>query len=159
MAALTALSAAGGLGYAVGSALSGTELEQARHTLTRAQVVQAELAGRLLLAAQARGDALTRRLVAERRASAAQQEKLKDDLKKATDGRVCLRDSALRVLDQSPGLQVAGLPGTAGGADGAHAGRVATDTDVSGWARDAGRQYAECVSRYHALIDFNEGKQ
>lgn len=162
---LTVLAAAGAavVGALLGSAYTGhakdaviarMERDQARQTAAAADAGSVRL-----YQAQQRGDVLTRRLLAERRTAAAQQEKLEDALRKATDGRVCLREPALRVLDQSPGLRVAGMPGAAGGADGADAGRVATDTHVAGWAQRAGGEYAECVRRYHALIDFHETPQ
>lgn len=153
MAALTALSAAGGFGYAVGSALVAAELEQARHTLTRMQAAQAEQASRLLLDAQARGDALSTRLTTANHAARRLQENLDDALRRATTGRACLREPALRLLDHAAGLR-ADLPATAGGAAAAH-GRVASDTDVARWIGGARHDYDECRRRLDALIDWH----
>lgn len=148
------------VGALLGSAYTGSvkdaviarmERDQARETAAAADAGSVRL-----YEAQARSDALTRRIAAERRAAKQREKELNDALARATDGRVCLREPALRVLDQSPGLDVAGLPAAGGVADGAHAGRVATDTHVAGWAQRAGGEYAECVRRYHALIDFHE---
>lgn len=148
------------VGALLGSAYTGSVkdavIARTERDHARAIAAAADANSVRLYDAQHRSDTLTRRLAAERRAAQLREEELTDALAKATDGRVCLREPALRVLDQSPGLQVAGLPAAGGGADGAHAGRVATDTDVAGWSRDAGKRYAECVSRYHALIDFHE---
>ena len=147
-------------GMLLGSAYTGAAKDAVIARMERDQALQiaaaADAGSVRLYEAQQRADVLTRRLLAERRAAAAQQEKLENALTDATDGRVCLRDGALRVLDQSPGLQVAGLPAAGGGTAGADAGRVATDTHVARWAAAAGRQYAECRARLDALIDWHE---
>lgn len=153
LAALTALGAAGGLGYSVGSALGATELEQARHVLTRIQAAQAEQASRLLLAAQTRGDALTRRLETANHAARRLQENLDDALRRATTGRACLREPALRLLDHATGLRAV-LPAAASGAA-ATDGRVASDTDVARWIGRARHDYDECRRRLDALIDWH----
>lgn len=108
------------------------------------------------VAATVRGDALTRQLARERAAAARITKERDDALAQATDGRVCLRERALRVLDGAPGLAVE-LPEPAGGADGADGGRVATDRDLARWAVAAGGRYAECARRLNALIDWSEG--
>jgi hypothetical protein len=154
MAALTALSAAGGLGYSVGTAMGAAELERARHTLTRAQATQAEQASRLLLDAQARGDALTTRLETANHAARRLQENLDDALRRATTGRACLREPVLRLLDHAAGLR-ADLPPPAGGAAAAD-GRIASDTDVARWIGRARHDYDECRRRLDALIDWHE---
>lgn len=143
-----------------GSAYTGSrkDAQIARMERDRAQAVAAiaDAASVRLYEAQQRADVLTARLLAERRAARELQEKLDDALKHATDGRVCLRDAALRLLDQSPGIRVAGLPPAPGGIAGADAERVATDTDLAAWARRAGGEYAECVRRLDALIDYEQ---
>lgn len=153
LAALVALGAAGGLGYSVGAALSATELEKARHIYTRAQAAQAEQSSRLLLEAQARGDALTTRLETANHAARRLQENLDDALRRATTGRACLREPALRLLDHAAGLR-ADLPTAAGGAAAAD-GRVASDTDVARWIGRARHDYDECRRRLDALIDWH----
>lgn len=153
MAALAALGTAGGLGYSVGTAMGAAKLEQARHTLTRAQATQAEQASRLLLAAQARGDTLTIRLTTANHAARRLQENLDDALRRATTGRACLREPALRLLDHAAGLR-ADLPPPAGGAAAAH-GRIASDTDIARWIGRARHDYDECRRRLDALIDWH----
>lgn len=73
----------------------------------------------------------------------------------ATDGRACLSERALRVLDGSPGLTVssaaAGVPAAAG-PPAAAGGAFASDSDVAGWAIAAGRQHEACREQLDALI-------
>lgn len=123
----------------------------------RAQAAAAVTSEQRLAEAQQRGDALTTDLHAALRAAQQLQRGLDDAIARTTDGRVCLREPALRVLDGAPGLHVDGLSPAAGGAAGADAGRVATDANVAGWAAAAGGQYDECRRRLDALIDWHEG--
>lgn len=115
---------------------------------------QADATSMRLYQAQTLGDRLTRDLAAARR-SAQQLSKERDHaIAQATTGRVCLDGAALGVLDGAPGITLH-LPDAASGTDGAHADRVATDTDVGHWTVAAGGEYAECVRRYHGLIDWH----
>lgn len=143
------------------NAVKGAQLAAARADLARAeqrytaqQLAQAEAASIAMYQAQRRGDVLTRDLAAAQRAANQLKQERDDALSRVTDGRDCLREPALRVLDGAPGIGLR-LPGPAGGADGAHAGHVATDTDLARWALDAGSQYAECARRLDALIDWH----
>lgn len=109
-----------------------------------------------LKTASARGDTLSRQLATANRTTNRLRKERDDAIARATTGRVCLDDPALRVLDGAPGLR-ANLPVATGGVDGADAGHVATDTHVARWALDAGSQYDECRRRLDALIDWHEG--
>lgn len=91
-----------------------------------------------------------------------------DALKSATAGRACLSDRAVRVLNGSPGIRVAGLDGvptTRSGTDAASsatatdpdsAGLIVTDTGIATWAALAGQQYESCRLRLDRLIDWHE---
>lgn len=150
--AVAVLSAAGAAWLT--SAIKNAEIATLQRDHATAQLRAADAASVALYEAIARGDRLTRQLAAARRQNATLTKERKDAALEVTDGRVCLREPALRLLDGAPGLRVQ-LPGAAGGAAGADAGRVATDTGVFLWSLDAGAQYAECVRRLGALIDFH----
>lgn len=108
--------------------------------------------------ATARGDLLTKQLAdANDKIRTLSQEK-RDALKNATRGTTCLGSDALRVLDGSPGLRVAGLPEAASSAARADE-RVATDTDVGNWAIEAGARYEQCRKRLAKLIAWHEPEQ
>ena len=135
------------LGYQVGQ----RDVDALRAQYARGLATAAEHASRKLLDAVERGDLLTLELAAARLAAESHSQELHHDIPRVTDGRACLREPALRLLDRAPGLSVR-VPTPAGGAAAADAGRVATDADVSHWAIDAGAQYAECARRLDALI-------
>lgn len=138
-----------------------TALAEAEQRHTAWQLRQAEAASMAMYQAQRRGDALTQALHAARREAAQLKQERDDAISETTDGRDCLREPALRVLDGAPGLRVQ-LPEPTGGAVAADAGRVATDADLAGWALDAGAAYAECARRHNALIRWHadpEGPQ
>jgi prophage endopeptidase len=159
-----ALAAGGGLGWTVGRMPLKTELatQAAAHATEKFRA--AELAAKVLQSAQDRGDALTTTL-AQRQTSIDQLKKEKRDaLHQVTTGRTCLDGPALRLLNSAPGLRVSGLAPatsgalTAGGAAAAAAdiqATVSTDTDIAGWAIDAGAQYEICRARLDALIDWH----
>jgi hypothetical protein len=108
-------------------------------------------------AAQARSDALTRSLSAAQ-AEAKQLAKEKAHaIRTATDGRACLSDRALRVLNGAPGLAVSGIDRLppASGQPVATDARVATDTDIGSWAITAAGQYEACRERLQSLIDWH----
>lgn len=146
---------AGGAG---GGWLVGTVKDVRIATLERDWALQraadAEASSAAFQVAWARGDYLSRRVAAERRAATALQEMYDDALIRSTTGRACLREPSLRLLGHFPGLDAA-VPGPARGTDGAHAEHVATDTDLARWAAGAGGAYAECVRRLDALIDWH----
>jgi hypothetical protein len=119
----------------------------------QADAAAARTATSVLQGAQARGDALTIALLHSQTQVSQLQKAAHAAITQATTGRTCLDEPALRVLDTAPGLSVAGLPQAGGGAA-ATGGATATDTDISGWAIDAGAAYETCRSRLDALIDF-----
>lgn len=151
------------IGFRLGGVSPRMELAQLRETAVRDQARIAEHASRKLLDAQTRGDELTTQLHAANRAALLTQEKLDDALRRATTGRACLRERALRLLDGAHGLRVQ-LPassGSAAAADGpaaADSGElVSSDTDVARWIARAGLQYDECRRRLDALIAWHAG--
>lgn len=105
-------------------------------------------------AAQARGDALSAALAT----SQAQNNRLSQEktraLQNQTTGRACLSVDALRVLNDAPGLSVAGLPAPTSSAVAAGE-PVATDTDIGTWAIAAGAQHQACREQLGALIDWH----
>lgn len=149
-AALLFALAAGWVGYRVGAA--GTADLRAAHE--RALFDAAEAASVQLYAAQQRGDALTRQLATARNTARQLAQERARNVDTVTDGRACLREPALRLLNGAPGLSVH-LPQSAGLAHGDDAGRVATDTHITRWALASGEQYAECARRLNALIDWH----
>lgn len=140
----------GWLGYQVGA----REVATVRAQHDRAQLAAAEEAGRALADAQHRGDVLTIELAVARAHADTLAQDLQNEITRVTDGRACLREPALRLLDRAPGLSVR-VSTPAGGAAAADAGRVATDTGLAGWAVDAGAQYAECARRLYALTSWH----
>lgn len=116
----------------------------------------AEAATLQLTTAQTRGDALTTALLAAEAARATLLQEKRHAVAQNTTGRPCLGEPALRLLNSAPGLYVSGLPSptTAASSAAAAGERIATDTDITGWAIDAGAQYGVCKDRLDALIDF-----
>jgi hypothetical protein len=119
--------------------------------------------------AQATGEAASARLAAVLAANTQLTQEKKHALKAATDGRACLSDRTLRVLNGAPGLTVAapaagvsapaGQPPAGPAAVAAHP-HVATDADVSGWVLDAGRLHEACRQQLAELagwINANTG--
>lgn len=107
--------------------------------------------------AQALGDAASARL-AEALATNAQLSKEKRHaLKQATDGRACLSERALRVLNGAAGITVAtpgaGVP-KAPGQPVAEGAPTATDSDIAGWIVSTGEQYEACRRQLAELIDW-----
>lgn len=132
------------------AALRETHAETAR--------LAAQAASRRLAQAQQAGAAAEARLTKTLAANARLTQEKKDALDAATDGRACLAERTLRVLDGAPGITVAsahgaGVPTPAGPAAAAPAG-VATDTGVAGWIAGAGGQYEACREQLHGLIDW-----
>lgn len=153
------------IGFEIGAASSRIELAQQREAAARDHAAIAEHASRRLLEAQLRGDALATQLETANRAAMRLQENLDDAIRRATTGRPCLREPALRLLDGAHGIKL-GLPapaGSAAAADGvaaAPAGElVSSDTAVALWIARAGRQYDECRRRLGALIDWHGDAQ
>lgn len=105
--------------------------------------------------AQATGEAASARLAKALATNTQLTQEKKHALKPATDGRVCLSDRALGVLNGAPGLTVAapaaGVPAPAG-QPAAAGGTTATDTDIAGWALDAGKQHEACRQQLAELI-------
>lgn len=132
------------------AALRETHAETAR--------LSAQAAARRLDQAQRAGAAAEARLAKTLAANARLTQEKRDALNDATDGRACLADRALRVLDGAPGITVArghgaDLPAPAGPAVAAPA-AVATDTGVAGWIATAGQHYEACREQLHELIDW-----
>lgn len=138
-------------GYRLANSIAEKRLVAVERDHARAAFAQADANSVALAEALDRGNALTRQLQAARREAARLKQDRQHEIASTTDGRVCLREPALRVLEHADGLAV-DLPPAAGGADRADAGHAATDTDVARWALDAGAQYAECARRLDALI-------
>lgn len=151
----------------------GKNAELSNLLRTHAQVTaKAEREARTALQqAQEHGDELTQQLHNANRAAVRIQETIDDQIRQATTGRVCLDGAALRLLDRAPGIAADDVPASASGAARAHAqdaapaaalvgsedlAVAATDTDVALWSRAAAGQYAECVRRLDALIDWHQ---
>lgn len=158
-----------------------TALEKAKREHTEQWLIFARTSADALRAAQARGDALTEKLMAASRAAELLRGEIHEQIELVTQGRACLDAAALRVLDRAPGIAAparvpasTGRAAAAGGADAAAdtaqpradgarqrahdargGGPIATDTDLARWALDAGRQYDECARRLDALIDWH----
>ena len=148
--ALTA-GVSGWIGYRIGS----DEVQALRTAHAHSLATAAEHASRKLLDAIVRGDHLTRKLdLATSADNKTTQDKTRE-VSAVTAGRACLGDPALRLLDGAPGLSVR-LPAAAGSAAAAGGQHVATDTQLTAWALDAGAQYADCARRLSALIAWHE---
>ena len=152
---VVALAAGCAAGWVFGRMPLTAELatQAARHE-TQARAA-AEQALRVLQGAQARGDALTSTLAQSLQQINKLQRDKHDAVSKATTGQPCLDGPALRLLGSAPGLRVADLPPAASGALAA-GGAVASDTDITGWAIDAGAQYQTCRARLDTLIDWHQ---
>ncbi|THF60922.1 hypothetical protein [Pseudothauera rhizosphaerae] len=146
--ALVMVLAPAAVGCYAGYKLGGAGVQQVRAEHARELVALADANSVALHQALARANRLALDLSAARRiADQLTQERL-NATSTVTDGRACLREPALRLLDSAPGLRVE-LPPAGGGAD---AGHVATDTHIYRWALAAGARYAECARRLNALI-------
>ena len=150
-----------GMGWNLGRAPLEVELAQQKvflaqlsESYAKGKRLAAEQAVSDLQAAQARGDALTTGLLHQQATIDQLTTEARRAIPQVTTGRPCLGPAALRVLDGAPGLDVAGLPPAAGGAA-AEGGPVATDTDIAGWAVDAGAAHETCRVRFDALIDWH----
>ncbi len=130
-----------------------TELAQLATTHAKERETQATAAYDTLTAEQARGDALSAGLLQQQAKIDQLKSETRHAITQATTGSTCLREPALRLLNTAPGLTVAGLPQAPSG-PAAAGGAIATDTDLTGWAIDAGAAYATCSARLDALIDF-----
>lgn len=152
------------LGWTLGRAPVQLQLEQARTeraelktTHSETARLQALAAARGLQDAQARGNALSDRLLG-REAQIHQLTREKNDaINRLTTGRACLSGAAVRVLNGAAEPEPAGLelvPQTPGGAAAA-GGAFATDTDVGHWAVAARADFETCRQRLDALIDWH----
>jgi prophage endopeptidase len=142
------------LGWSLGRAPLQVQLAQQTADHASEKRLAAEKATSDLQAAQARGDALSTGLLNQQARIDQLTMEARRAIPQVTTGRPCLGPAALRVLDSAPGLDVAGLPPAAGGAA-AEGGPIATDTDIAGWAVDAGAAYEVCRARFGALIDWH----
>lgn len=149
LAALAGVAASGG--YLLGAA----KVEALRTEHARGLFAASQNASRALYAAQQRGDALTLQLAAAGAAAHQITQERQHDVATVTTGRDCLGEPALRLLDGAPGLSVR-VPAAAGSAAAAGGQHVATDTQLTAWALDAGAQYADCARRLSALIAWHE---
>ena len=163
--------AGGAIGAQLVAWAKNAELATVRETHATEQADAERDARAALQAAQARGDEITHQLQTANRAAMLVQEKLDEQIRQATTGRRCLDGAALRLLDSAPGIARAGVPEAAREPAAAHAASAtadpaldgiedasaaAADTDVALWARAAAGQYAECVRRFDALIDWHD---
>jgi hypothetical protein len=146
-----------------GGMLIGLQMERGRHRAEVAELrastaedqrLAAGAAMQRLQEAQARGDQLTLQVAERERQITTLTKEKRDALRQATSGRACLGTAALRVLDGAAGLRVADMPEAASSAVAADA-RIATDSDIGGWALDAGAQYESCRERLDALIQWH----
>lgn len=142
------------LGWQAGRAPLQAQLARQSEAHASEKRQLAEQAAQTLQAAQARGDALTTGLLTQQTQIDQLKTEKRDAIRQVTTGKPCLSAAALRVLDNAPGLDVAGLPPATGGAAAAGA-RIATDTDLAGWAVDAGAGFSVCRARLDALIDWH----
>lgn len=148
-----------GSGLLAGQWLGRTELVEFRANVAEDQRLAARNAAKRLQDATARGDLLTQHVAEHELQIQTLTKEKRDALKKTTSGRACLGPAALRVLDGATGLRVADLPetpGSAADADGAVA-TYSSDSDIGGWALDAGAQYEQCRKRLGALIEWHRG--
>lgn len=176
VAALLAGAAVGGwAAWHLGRAPLKTELAQLRSAQAETTRLAALASAARLQAAQQRSEALATDLLNTLATNHQLTEEVTDALQTATAGRACLSGPALRLLNRSPGITVAGLDGlptprpgaaAAGAAPAAAAdaagppsagaeqppASVATDTDVATWIANAGQQYEACRARLNALI-------
>lgn len=134
-----------------------TEYAQLRESHAETLRLAAMASAQRLEQAQARGNQLTKKLLVAERANTQLTQEKKHALKAATDGRACLSDRALRVLDGATGLTVSGLSElpTPTGDAAAEGGTVATDSDLAQWALEAGSRFESCRERLDALIDWH----
>ena len=149
-------SLSGVVGWQLGRLPVLAELADLRTTHAETARLAAQASARQLQAAQVRGDALTNDL-AQRQAQIDQlhQDK-RHALTRVTTGRPCLSFAAVRVLNDDPADYGAApaVPPATGGPDAAD-GAAATDSDIGQWVITARTQYATCIQRYHALIDWH----
>lgn len=156
-------------GYAAGYA-SGDAQRNAKWLQAQAQYDRQAKAD--VLAAQARGDALSTGLLVQQSQIDQLKSERKNAIKVATTGRACLGADALRVLDKSPGITVSGPTQAAGSTAAAGAApaadtysgagidaAVSTDTDIALWIIDAGAGFEVCRARLDALIDWHQAPQ
>lgn len=134
-----------------------TQGAQLRESHAEAVRLAAIASAKRLETAQALGHQLSERLLTTERVNAKLTKEKNDAIKAATDGRACLSDRALRVLDGATGLTVSGLPELppAAGSAAAEGGAVATDSDLAQWTLEAGRRFESCRERLDALIDWH----
>lgn len=146
------------------------QLAELRQAHAQAQTKALQDQALRVAAAQARTDALAGQLAVALLANDQLTTEKTDALKSATAGRACLSDRAVRVLNGSPGIRVAGLDGVPparSGTDAASAptsadpdaaGLIVTDTGIATWAALAGQQYESCRLRLDRLIDWHEAQ-
>ncbi len=143
-----------GGGWVIGRMPLQTQLAQLTATHAQELADQASAAAKALADASTRGDLLSAGLLTQQ----TQIDQLKAEkahaITQVTTGSTCLFEPALRLLNTTPGLSVAGLPPAASGAAAA-GGVTATDTDIGTWAIDAGAAYDTCRARLDALIDWH----
>ena len=143
-----------GAAYELGRAPLQVQLARQAQTHASEKQRAAEKSATALQAAQDRGDALTTGLLNQQTRIDQLTTEARRAIPQVTTGRPCLGLPALRVLNSAPGLAVAGLPPAASG-PAAESERIATDTDIAGWAVDAGAQHESCRARLAALIDWH----
>lgn len=183
LVAVTALLVGALNGAAITAAVKDRELVQLRTQHADERLTATLRSVSRLQAAITRGDELTHALHQANAATLALQERLDDEIARATTGRACLGADAIGLLDRAaagpqPAAKAAGKPAAARAAKPAahpaqraghqvgdidvadsHGDAVATDTDVARWANAAYAQYAQCAQRLNALIDWHAEPQ
>lgn len=119
----------------------------------------------VLQAAQTRGDEFSRTLLKQQDQIIQLKSEKLHAIALATTGRPCLGGSALRLLDQAPGIELRGLPPAtgstvaAGGAAATAGGDADTeyssDTQAALWIAETGARYEVCRARLDALIGWH----
>lgn len=146
----------GVVGWQLGRLPVLAELADLRTTHAETARLRSQAAANTLQQAQQRGDVLTDAL-AQRQVQIDQlSTEKRHALARLTTGRACLTGAAVRMLNDDPADYGAAptVPPTPGGADAAD-GAAATDADIGQWVIAARAQYATCIQRYHALIDWH----
>lgn len=134
---------------------------------SQAEAGAARRAAQTLSDAQARADQIDRAAEIRTATLEKQLQETQRALKTATRNRPCLGGPALRLLGQSPGIQLGAadrapagpLHGGPGGtaADPADEGEHATDTDIADWIAVAGARYEKCRGQLADIREWEEG--
>jgi hypothetical protein len=117
------------------------------------QLKQQQAYSRALADSQAKGDKLTRALLASQKANAKLSKEKTDAINRLTDNRICLGAPILGLLNSTnPDGSLPQTPSATDAKDGL--GLAATDRNVANWVIDARSRYHDCAAQRNALIDF-----